>query len=64
MRRSGGVHEEGWRVEGCMRRVESEGMHEEGWRVKESMRRVKHSGRSVFPHDQNCCYDTAGGLDL
>ena len=37
--------------------MESEGEHEEGWRVK-------HSGRSVFPHDQNCCYDTAGGLDL
>ena len=32
--RSGGVHEEGWRVEECMRRGAWE-----GWRVKECMRR-------------------------
>ena len=33
------MHEEGWRVKGCMRRRESEGVHEEEWRVKECMRR-------------------------
>ena len=33
------MHEEEWRVKGCMRRRESEGVHEEEWRVKECMRR-------------------------
>ena len=65
---SEGEHEEGRRVEECMRR--SGGVHEEGRRVKESMRRSEgvheesEAYWSVFPHDQNCCYDTAGGLDL
>ena len=44
-----GVHEEGWRVKGCMRRgaqggEESEGVHEEGWRVKGCMRGVESEG--------------------